>query len=384
VNDSVVIVDAVRTPIGRGSREKGYYKNTHPASLLAACYLALLERTGLDPSEVGDVLSGCVSQYGEQTYNIARTAWLQAGLPYEVPGTTIDRQCGSAQQAVNFGASQIAAGVHDVIIAAGVEHMGHNPLVDPFDGPHGVAWTPELRATCDIQVQSVGAELIADQWDVSREDMDAIGVMSQTRAAKASAEGRFDNEIIAMDIDGEKVTRDQGIRPDTTFEGLSALRPAFSPDGRLTAGNSSQISDGAAAVLLMSQQKADELGLEPRARVVDQVAVGVDPRTLLTGPIPATRQLLARNKMVIEDVHLFEVNEAFASVIVAWEREVGADLDKVNVNGGAIALGHPVGATGARLFATLVNELERSDKETGLITMCCGGGIGTGTMIQRV
>jgi acetyl-CoA acetyltransferase family protein len=380
----VVIVDAVRTPIGRGSREKGYYKNTHPASLLASCLLALLERTELDPNEVGDVLSGCVSQYGEQTYNIARTAWLQAGLPYEVPGTTIDRQCGSAQQAVNFGASQIAAGVHDVIIAAGVEHMGHNPLVDPFDGPHGVAWTPELRAKCDIQVQSVGAELIADQWDVTREDMDRIGVMSQQRAATATAEGRFDREIIAVEVDGETVTRDQGIRPDTTFEGLSALRPAFDPEGRLTAGNSSQISDGAAAVLLMSQQKAEELGLEPRARVVDQVAVGVDPRTLLTGPIPATRKLLERNKMVMDDVDLFEVNEAFASVIVAWEREMGADLDRVNVNGGAIALGHPVGATGARLFATLVNELERSDKETGLITMCCGGGIGTGTMIQRV
>jgi acetyl-CoA acetyltransferase family protein len=381
---SAVIVDAVRTPIGRGSKEKGYYKDTHPASLLAECYLALLERTGVEPGEVGDVLSGCVSQYGEQTYNIARSAWLQAGLPFGVPATTIDRQCGSAQQAVNFGAAMIACGALDVVIGAGVEHMGHNPLVDPFDGPHGVAWTDELREKSDIQVQSVGAELIADQWNVSREDMDAIGATSQQRAAKAAHEGRFESEIVPMKVNGETLVADQGIRPGTTIEGLSALRPAFQEDGRLTAGNSSQISDGAAAVMLMSQAKADELGLRPRAKILDQVAVGVDPRTLLTGPIPVTRMLLERNDMSIDDVDLFEVNEAFASVIVAWEREVGADLDRVNVNGGAIALGHPVGATGARLFATLVPELERSDKEIGLITMCCGGGLGTGTLIQRV
>ncbi len=383
-SNSVVIVEAVRTPIGRGNKEKGYYKDTHPATLLGTAYLALLERTGIDPSEVGDVLSGCVSQYGEQTYNIARTAWLQAGLPYEVPGTTIDRQCGSAQQAVNFGASMIAAGVRDVVIGAGVEHMGHNPLLDPFDSPQGVAWTPELQEKCGISWQTVAAELIADEWDVSREDMDEIGAMSQQRAAQATAEGRFDREMIPVRVNGDTFTKDQGIRPDTTFEGLSALRPAFKPDGRLTAGNSSQISDGAAAVLLMSQAKADQLGLKARAKIVDQLAVGVDPRVMLTGPIPITQQILERQGMKIDDIDLFEVNEAFASVIVAWEREVGADLERVNVNGGAIALGHPVGATGARLVATILHELERSDKEIGLVTMCCGGGIGTGTLIQRI
>lgn len=379
-----VIIDAVRTPIGRGHREKGYYKDTHPASLLAACYRGLLERTGVDPLSVGDVLAGCVSQYGEQTYNIARTAWLQAGLPFEVPATTIDRQCGSAQQAVNFGAALIAAGIQDVVIAAGVEHMGHNPLVDPFDGPHGVAWTDELRSQYDVQVQSVGAELIADEWGVSRRDMDEIGVMSHQRAGTATEEGRFEREVIPMHIDGATVAKDQGIRPETTLDALTGLRPAFAADGRLTAGNSSQISDGAAAVLMTSQRKAEELELAPRAKIVDQVTVGVDPRTILTGPIPATQKLLERNALAMSDIDLFEVNEAFACVLVAWERELGADLDRVNVNGGAIALGHPVGATGTRLFATLLHELERTDQEIGIITMCCGGGIGTGTLVKRI
>jgi acetyl-CoA acetyltransferase family protein len=381
---SVVIVDAVRTPIGRGHKEKGYYRDTHPSELLSACLSAIVERTGIDPAVVDDVISGCVMQYGEQTYNIARTGLLLAGFPHEVPGTTIDRQCGSAQQAVNFGAAMIASGAQDVVIGAGVEHMGHNPLVDPFDGPHGVAWTPKLREKTDIQVQSVGAELMADEWGVTREDMDAVSLMSHQRAARATEEGRFEREIVPVAVNGHTVTTDQGIRPDTTLEALSALRPAFSDDGRLTAGNSSQISDGAAAVLLMSKAKAEELGLTPLARIVDHVSVGVSPRMMLTGPIPATRKLLERNGMTMDDIDLFEVNEAFATVIVAWERELGADLDRVNVNGGAIALGHPVGATGARLFATLVHELRRSDKETGLITMCCGGGLGTGTLIERV
>jgi acetyl-CoA acetyltransferase family protein len=381
---SVVIIDAVRTPIGRGHKEKGIYKDTHPSVLLSSCLEALVERTGVDPATVDDVISGCVMQYGEQTYNIARSALLLAGFPYEIPGTTVDRQCGSAQQAVNFGAAMIASGAQDIVIGAGVEHMGHNPLVDPFDGPHGVAWTPELRAKSEINVQTDGAELMADEWKVTREDMDAVGLMSQQRAAVAAEEGRFDREIVPIEVDGESHTKDQGIRPSTTLEGLAALRPAFSEDGRLTAGNSSQISDGAAAVLLMSKAKADELGLTPLARIVDHVSVGVSPKTMLTGPIPATRKLLDRNRMTMDDIDLFEVNEAFAAVIVAWERELGADLDRVNVNGGAIALGHPVGATGARLFATLAHELQRSDKETGLVTMCCGGGLGTGTLIERV
>jgi acetyl-CoA acyltransferase len=383
-NRDVVITEAVRTPIGRGNREKGYYKNVHPAALLATTYSALLDRAGIDPLVVGDVLCGCVMQYGEQSYNIARTGWLQAGLPFEVPATTIERQCGSAQQAVNFGAALIAAGVNDVVVAAGVEHMGHNPLTDPFANPQGVPWTDDLKAQYDVQVQSVGAELIADQWSVSREDMDEIGVRSQQAAARATAEGRFDREMVPITVDGMTHTTDQGIRPGTTLEGLAALKPAFKEDGRITAGNASQISDGAAAVLLTTREKAAELGLKPRARIVDQIAVGVDPVSMLTGPLPATKKLLERNKMKIDDIDLFEVNEAFASVIVAWQRELGADLDRVNVNGGAIALGHPVGSTGARLITTILHELERSDKETGLVTMCCGGGLGTGTLIQRL
>jgi acetyl-CoA acyltransferase len=385
MNDrDVVITEAVRTPIGRGNREKGYYKDTHPAALLATTYKALLERSGLDPLTVGDVLCGCVMQYGEQSYNIARTGWLQAGLPFDVPATTIDRQCGSAQQAVNFGAALIAAGVNDVVVAAGVEHMGHNPLTDPFANPSGVPWTEDLKAQYDVQVQSVGAELIADQWSVTREDMDEIGLRSQQAAARATEEGRFDREMVPVTVDGTTYTTDQGIRPGTTLEGLAALKPAFKEDGRITAGNASQISDGASAVMLMSRAKAEELGHTPRAVIVDQIAVGVDPVTMLTGPIPATQKLLERNKMTIDDIDLFEVNEAFASVIVAWQRELGADLDRVNVNGGAIALGHPVGSTGARLVTSILHELERSGKETGLVTMCCGGGIGTGTLIQRV
>jgi acetyl-CoA acyltransferase len=379
----VVIVEAVRTPIGRGHPEKGYFRNVHPANLLAACYQAVVERSGIDPMAVGDVISGCVMQYGEQSYNIARTGWLLAGFPHEVPGTTIDRQCGSAQQAVNFGAALIASGVNDIVIGAGIEHMGHNPLTNPFEGD-GVAWPQELRDTRDVQVQSVAAELIADDWAVTREEMDEIGVLSQQRAAHATAQGHFDRELVPITVDGHVYDTDQGIRPDTSLEGLAALKPAFTSDGRVTAGNASQISDGASAVLLMSREKADELGLRPRARIVDQIAVGVDPRTMLTGPIPASRQLLARNGMTVGDIDLWEVNEAFASVIVAWQRELGADLDRVNVNGGAIALGHPVGATGARLITTLVHELERSDSERGLVTMCCGGGIGTGTILERV
>ena len=382
-NREVVIVEAVRTPIGRGHAAKGYYKDVHPAKLLATCYEELLARTGLDPLAVGDVISGCVMQYGEQSYNIARTAWLLAGLPYQVPATTIDRQCGSAQQAVNFGGALIAAGVNDIVIGAGVEHMGHNPLTNPFEGP-GVAWTEDLRSQYDVQVQSVGAELIADQWSVTREDMDEIGAMSQQRAAQATAQGRFEREIVPFSVNGETYTSDQGIRPDTSLEGLAALKPAFNEDGRITAGNASQISDGAAALLLMSAEKAQQMGFTPRARIVDQIAVGVDPRTMLTGPIPATQGLLARNRMTMDDVDLHEVNEAFASVIVAWQRELGADLDYVNVNGGAIALGHPVGATGARLITSLLHELERSDREVGMVTMCCGGGLGTGTIIQRI
>jgi len=379
----VVVVEAARTPIGRGHKEKGIFKDIHPAQLLARTLEELMSRVGIDPLEVGDVLAGCVMMYGEQSYNIARTGWLLANLPEEVPATTMDRQCGSAQQAFNFGAALIASGVNDVVVAAGVEHMGHNPLTNPFDGP-GVAWTQELRDLRDVRLQGDAAEMIADEYGVSRADMDEFSVLSHQRAAAATSEGRFKREIVPMTVDGQTITADQGIRPGTTFEALSNLKPAFIADGRITAGNASQISDGAAALMLMSRENARELGLTPRARVIDQVAVGVSPTSMLRGPIPASHKLLARNKMTIEDIDLWEVNEAFASVTLGWQRALGADIEKVNVNGGAVALGHPVGATGARLLTTLLHELERSDKSTGIVTMCCGGGLGTGTLLERI
>lgn len=379
----VVIVEAVRTPVGRGHREKGIYKDVHPAQLLATTLSELVGRAGINPAEVDDVLAGCVMMYGEQSYNIARTGWLLANLPEEVPATTMDRQCGSAQQAFNFGAATIAAGVNDVVIAAGVEHMGHNPLTNPFEGP-GVAWTQELRDLRDVRLQGDAAEFIADEYGITRADMDEFSALSHQRAAAATDEGRFKREIVPMTVDGQTITADQGIRPDTTAEVLSGLRPAYKPDGRITAGNASQISDGAAALMLMTREKAEAFGLTPRARVVDQVAVGVSPTSMLRGPIPASEKLLARNKMTVDDIDLWEVNEAFASVTLGWQRALNADIERVNVNGGAIAIGHPVGCTGTRLLTTLLHELERSDKSTGIVTMCCGGGLGTGTLIERI
>ena len=382
----VVIVEAVRTPIGRGHPEKGIYKDTHPSNLLAATYTELIDRSGIDASEVEDVVTGCVQQFGEQAFNIGRNAWLEAGLPIETPATTIDRQCGSAQQAINFAAALVASGVHDVAIGGGVEHMGHISFADGLavQQEHGLAFTPELMERYNLVPQGISAEMIADKWEIPRSELDEIGVRSHQLAAKAAEEGRFDREIVPIAVNGDTHSADQGIRPDSTIEGLSQLKPAFKEDGKITAGNSSQVSDGAAAVLLMTREKADALGLTPRAKIVDQTAVGVDPVIMLTGPIPATRKLLERNGMTIDDIDLFEVNEAFASVLAAWRRELEPDMDRVNVNGGAIALGHPLGSTGARLMTTLLHEMERSDVETGLVTMCCGGGIGTGTIIQRV
>jgi acetyl-CoA acyltransferase len=382
----VVIVEAVRTPIGRGHEEKGYYKDVHPSNLLAKTYSELIERTGIDASEVEDVIAGCVQQFGEQGLNIGRNAWLEAGLPIETPATTVDRQCGSAQQAVNFGAALIASGVHDVTIGSGVEHMGHISFADSVEvmQEHGMAFSPELLEHYALVPQGISAEMIADKWEIPRSELDEIGLRSHQLAAKATEEGRFEREIIPYAVNGDTYVTDQGIRPDTSLEKLSELKPAFKEDGKITAGNSSQISDGAAAVLMMTREKADALGLKPRAKVVDQTTVGVDPVIMLTGPIPATRKLLDRNGMKIEDIDLIEINEAFASVLAAWRRELEPDMDRVNVNGGAIALGHPLGSTGARLITTLLHELERSDKETGLVTMCCGGGLGTGTIIQRV
>jgi acetyl-CoA acetyltransferase family protein len=383
----VVIVEAARTPIGRGHATKGAFRDVHPNALLGAAYQAVIERAGIDASIVGDVVAGAVSQVGEQSNNIARNAWLQAGLPITTPGTTIDRQCGSAQQAVSFAAGLIAAGVHDVVIGAGVEHMGRVPMgsniahADEFGTPH----PPELMARYDLIPQGLSAELIAERWEVTRAEQDEFGLRSHHLAARAVDEGRFDREIVPVQLpDGELVAADQGVRRDTSLEKLAALNPAFKPDGTVTAGNSSQISDGAAAVLLMSADRASELGLTPRARIYDATTAGVDPVIMLTGPIPATQTLLDRNGMTIDDVDLVEINEAFASVVAAWQRELKPDMERVNVNGGALALGHPLGSSGARLITTLLHELERSDKELGLVTMCTAGGTGTGTLIQRV
>src|SRR4051794_16527540 len=331
-------------------------------------------------------MTGCVQQYGEQSYNVGRNAWLQAGLPIETPATTIDRQCGSAQQAVNFAAALIASGVHDVVLAGGVEHMGHIPLSVnvKLHEELGTPFPPALMERHDLVNQGLSAELIAQQWKISRGECDEIALRSQQRAATATDEGRFAREILPWGANGSTITTDQGIRRETTLEGLAELRPAFRQDGLVTAGNSSQVSDGASAVLLMSREAADELGAKPRARIVDQTTVGVDPVLMLTGPIPATRKILERNAMTLDDIDLVEVNEAFASVIAAWERELRPDVEKVNVNGGAIAIGHPLGSTGGRLITTLLHELERRDAERGLVTMCCGGGLGTATLIERV
>ncbi len=383
----VVIVEAVRTPIGRGHPEKGYYKDTHPNELLGRCLAAVVERAGIDPAEVEDVIAGCVQQIGEQSFNVARNAWLQAGLPIETAATTVDRQCGSAQQAVNFGAALIASGVHDVVIGSGVEHLGHIPMGVGFGFAEqvGTPFPPALMERYDLVPQGLSAEMIADQWEIPRSELDELAVRSHRLAHQATEEGRFEREILPFQTNGETRYVDQGIRPDTNLEALAQLKPAFKPDGgKVTAATSSQISDGAAAVLLMAREKADALGLTPRARIVDQTTVGVDPVIMLTGPIPATRKLLERNGMTIGDIDLVEINEAFAPVVAAWRRELDPDMDRVNVNGGAMALGHPLGSTGARLLTTLLHELERSDKETGLVTMCCGGGLGTGTLIQRV
>jgi acetyl-CoA acetyltransferase family protein len=386
----VVIVEAARTPIGRGHPEKGYYRNTHPNDLLGKAFSSVIERAGIPAAAVEDVITGCVQQIGEQGFNVGRNAWLQAGLPMETPATTVDRQCGSAQQAVNFGAALIGSGVHDVVIGGGVEHMGHIPMGVTFNfvDKVGSPWPEELMARYNLVPQGISAEMIADKWEIPRSELDELGLRSHQNAARATEEGRFERETIPMTVrmngNQETVVADQGIRPDTSLEALSGLKPAFKEDGKVTAGNSSQISDGAAAVLLMTREKADEYGLKPRARILDQTTVGVDPVIMLTGPIPATRKLLERNSMTMNDIDLVEINEAFASVVAAWRRELEPDMDRVNVNGGAIALGHPLGSTGARLITTLLHELERTDKEVGLVTMCCGGGLGTGTLIQRV
>jgi acetyl-CoA acetyltransferase family protein len=382
-----LIIDAVRTPVGRGHAEKGQLRDLHPADLLGQTFVELIRRSGIDANEVDNVLAGCVYQIGEQGQGITRNAWLQKGLPETTGATTLDIRCGSGQQAVNLAALCIAGGVDDVVVAGGVEHMGRVGFRVNADSQkvYGSGISQELRDRFALVSQGEGAEMIADQWDISRTAMDEFAMQSHVRANAATVGGKFAREIFALTTPQGTILTDQGIRPDTTMESLAALNPAFRVEGgRVTAGNSSQISDGAAALLLSSREKATELGLHPRARIVDQVTLGVDPVTMLTGPIPATRRILSRNGMTLRDLDAIEINEAFASVVIAWERELNPDMTKVNARGGAIAIGHPLGSTGARLITTLLHELEDNDGQWGLVTMCCGGGLGTATLIERV
>jgi len=381
-----LIVDALRTPIGKSHPERGWFRDVHPNAMLGAVYAALLDGAGLPPEAVQDLIVGCTAPFGEQSRNIARNAWLQAGYPPEVPAMVLDRRCGSAQTAVELAAALVKSGTHDLVIAGGVEHMGHVPMNSParISELYGDPWPPELRERYDFVPQGESAELIADRWHITRPEMDEFAVRSHQLAAAAVGAGRFAREMIPLDLDGQTRASDQSIRPETSVAGLARLKPVFRADGRITAGSSSPISDGAAGVLLASAAAAERHGLTPRARVLDQTTVGVDPIIMLTGPIPATRKLLERNGLTIGDIDLIEINEAFSSVVLAWERELKPDMDRVNVNGGAIALGHPVGATGTRLFATLLAEMERRDSEIGLVTMCCGGGLGTATLVQRL
>jgi len=382
----VVIVDAVRTPIGRGHKEKGYYKDVHPSNLLAKTYSEVIERAGIPAEEVEDVITGCVNQFGEQGLNVGRNAWLEAGLPIETPATTVDRQCGSAQQAVNFGAALVASGVHDVVIGSGVEHMGHISFGDTMKSQteFGAAFSPELLEQYNLIPQGLSAEMIADKWEIPRSELDELGVRSHQLAAKATEEGRFESEIVPISVNGDTFSTDQGIRPDTSLEKLAALKPAFKEDGKITAGNSSQISDGAAAVLLMTPEKAKELGVTPRAKIVDQTTVGVDPVIMLTGPIPATRKLLDRNGIKIDDIDLIEINEAFAAQTLAVIKLLKADPERVNVRGGAIAIGHPLGASGARISTTLIHAMGDRKAKFGLATMCIGAGQGIATIYEAV
>jgi len=389
-----VIVDAVRTP---GGRRNGKLRNWHAADLGSEPLKALVERNDLDPALVDDVIMGCVMQVGEQSLNVGRNAVLAAGYPESVPATTIDRQCGSSQQALHFGAQGVIAGAYDVVIGGGVEVMTRTPMgssvVRDLGYPFGPRMMQRYAERGGLVGQGEGAELIAERWDISREQLDEFSVRSHQRAARATEEGRFEREIIPVAVKDDEnradtdelITTDEGIRPDSSVEVLANLKPAFRQEnGRVTAGNSSQITDGASGVLIMSEEKAAALGLTPRARFRSFAVAGSDPITMLTGPIPATRSVLEKAKLTLDDMDVIEINEAFASVVLAWQKEFGADLDKVNVNGGAIALGHPLGASGAKLMSTLLNELERTQGRYGLLTMCEGGGMANATIIERL
>lgn len=384
-----VIIDAIRTP---GGRRNGRLKDQHPAALAGHVLKAIAERNKLDPAQVDDVIMGCVMQVGPQAANIARNALLAAGWPESVPGTTVDRQCGSSQQAMHFAAQGVMAGVYDVVVAAGAEVMSQVPMGASVIAGMNFPFPKEMLdryKESGLPPQGIGADMIADQWGITREDLDEFGALSQQRAQRARDEGRFANEIIPVtvtDEDGNEtvVEHDEGIRPGTTADILSGLKPSFQENGRVTAGNSSQICDGASAVLIMSAEKAKELGLKPRARFHSFAVAGSDPVKMLTGPIPATEKILKKSGLSIDEIDLFEVNEAFASVVLAWRKEMGANIEKVNVNGGAIALGHPLGASGTKLMATLLNELERTDGKFGLQVMCEGGGMANATLIERI
>ncbi len=392
-----VIIDAIRTPLGK---RNGKLSGWHPADLAAETLKALVERNDLDPALVDDVIMGCVMQVGAQGVNVGRNAVLAAGFPESVPATTVDRQCGSSQQSAHFAAQGVIAGAYDVVIAAGVENMSMVPMGASMMAPNtGQPFGPKVMSRYadvgGLVPQGISAELIADKWGISREELDAFGARSQQLAEQATNEGRFEREILPVKelradpesgkvIEGDLVTTDEGIRPGTTAEKLATLKPSFKPDGKVTAGNSSQITDGAAAVLIMSETKANELGLTPRARFHAFALAGVDPVTMLTGPIPATSKVLEKAGMTMDDIDITEINEAFASVVLAWEREHHPNMDTVNPNGGAIALGHPLGCSGARLMATLLNELERTGGRWGLETMCEGGGMANATIIERL
>jgi len=382
---TAVIVDAVRTPLGR---RNGALSDWHPVDLAAHTLQALVERNDLDPALVEDVLMGCVMQVGDQAGNVGRNAALAAGFPESVVGTTIDRQCGSSQQAAHFAAQGVMAGAYDVVIAAGVESMTRVPMGASFL-PGSMPYGPKMFERYDLVPQGISAELISEKWGISREENDAFAVESHRRAARATEEGRFEREIVPVPVtlDGvaAEFSRDEGIRPDSTLEKLAKLKPAFKPDGGvITAANSSQITDGAAATLIMSEEKATELGLTPRARFHAFALAGVDPVFMLTGPIPATAKVLERAGMTVDDIDLVEINEAFAPVVLAWAQEHHPDMEKVNVNGGAIAVGHPLGCSGSRLMATLLSELERTDGRYGLQVMCEGGGMANATIIERL
>jgi acetyl-CoA acetyltransferase family protein len=380
--NNAVIVEAVRTATGK---KNGKLSGVRPDDLLALALKELVARAKVDPNEVEDVVVGCVDQVGEQGFNIARNAALIAGLPLDVCGVTLDRMCGSGQQAANFAAMGVMAGQYEVVIAGGIEHMTRIPIGSNGQGPGDGPISPKLAERYQIIPQGLSAELIAEKWGLKREELDEFSAQSHEKAGRAIAEGRFKREIVPVTLpDGSAFDTDEGVRVPVNREKMASLAPSFKPGGVVTAGNSSQISDGAAALLVMSEAKAKALGVRPRARVVATALAGVDPTIMLTGPIPATQRVLKKAGMTLDRMDRVEINEAFASVVLAWERELHPDMSKVNVNGGAIALGHPLGCTGAKLLTTLLHELERTGGRYGLQTMCIGFGQGIATIIERL